>query len=235
MTRRPSWTITWAFVRLAFAGLGIAAVIAQLVRTVSIALVSTTPYGSHLGTIVTNFFSFFTIQSNLAAAFAFVAAAIWGLTRGRRGLADPRWLAILLVCVVTYMLVTGIVYNTLLRGIPLPQGQTVPWSNEVLHVVVPIFALIDVLVGPGRRAVAWSTIGVVVIYPLVWAGYTLVRANVVVNPGNGNPWWYPYPFLDPHLQGGYGGVAVYVLVIAAAIGACSAIVIAIGRWRGRRA
>ncbi len=132
------------------------------------------------------------------------------------------------------MLVTGVVYNTLLRGVPIPQGQTVGWSNEVLHVVVPLFLLLDVLIAPAPRRLPWSTIALVVAYPVVWAGYTLVRANLTVNPGNGNPWWYPYPFLDPHLQGGYGGVAVYVVGIAAAIGLCGALVVGVARLRSRR-
>ena len=35
----------------------------------------------------------------------------------------------------TYMIVTGLVYNILLRGIELPQGsEPIPWSNETLHV-----------------------------------------------------------------------------------------------------
>jgi hypothetical protein len=234
MTRTPSWSLAWAFVRLAFAALGVAAVVAQLIRTVSIALDASTPHGGHLGTVIANFFSFFTIQSNIAAAIALIAAAVWALSHRRADAVEPRWLAVLLVCVTTYMLVTGIVYNTLLRGIALPQGQTVPWSNEVLHVVIPAFVLLDVLLAPIRRRVGWTAIGIVIVYPIVWAVYTLIRANLVVNPGNGNPWWYPYPFLDPHQPGGYGTVAIYVVVIAAAIGACSVAVIAIGRWRARR-
>src|SRR5690606_29600106 len=58
-------------------------------------------------------------------------AAIWALTCGRDATREPRWLAVALSCVTTYMIITGIVYNLLLRGIELPQGSTVPWSNEV--------------------------------------------------------------------------------------------------------
>ena len=41
------------------------------------------------------------------------------------------------------MVVTGVVYNLLLRGIVLDQGTTVPWSNEVMHLVGPAFMLLD--------------------------------------------------------------------------------------------
>jgi hypothetical protein len=41
----------------------------------------------------------------------------------------------------------------------------------------------------------------------------------------------PYPFLDPHVVGGYGGVAVYVVGIAVALAAVAALVVAVGRRR----
>ncbi len=85
------------------------------------------------------------------------------------------------------MIVTGIVYNTLLRNVELPQGVTVPWSNEVLHVVIPLFLLADVLLAPRRRALGWSTIAVTAIFPLVWAVYTLIRANLIIAPATGQP------------------------------------------------
>lgn len=43
----------------------------------------------------------------------------------------------------------------------------------------------------------------------------------------------PYPFLDPALNGGYGGVALWVLLIAAIILATATLVVEIGRRRAR--
>jgi hypothetical protein len=181
--------------------------------------------------VIANFFSFFTIESNVFAAVALAAGAVWALTHRNSEGPEPQWLAILLVCATTYMLVTGVVYNTLLRGIPLPQGATVGWSNEVLHVVVPILMLLDLLFAPRRRALPWSAITVTAIFPIVWVIYTLVRANLVISPATGDPWWYPYPFLNPHQPGGYGSVALYVLLIAAIIIGVAALVVAVGRRR----
>jgi hypothetical protein len=131
------------------------------------------------------------------------------------------------------MVTTGIVYNLLLRGIELPQGSTVPWSNEVLHVVIPLFLLADVLFAPKRRMLSWPALGIIAAFPIVWAIYTLVRANLVTSPGTGDPYWYPYPFLNPHLTpGGYLGVAGYIVGIAVAIIAVGAGVI---WWSRRRA
>ncbi|MEU4014109.1 Pr6Pr family membrane protein [Microbacterium sp. NPDC028030] len=224
-------TTWWPYARLAASVLAVAAIVAQLVRTLEIALVAETEWGGHLPTVVANFFSFFTILSNVAAAVALAVGAIWALTH-RGTTAEPRWLALLLVCASTYMIVTGIVYNTLLRGIELPQGSTVGWSNEVLHVVIPLVMLADLLFAPRRRALGWSAVAITAIFPIVWVVYTLIRANLVIAPSTGNSWWYPYPFLDPRLNGGYGGVALWVLLIAAIIVATAAFVVWVGRRRG---
>lgn len=222
----------WPYIRLAAAALAVAAIVAQLVRTLEIALAADTAWGAHLPTVFANFFSFFTILSNVLAAVVLAVGGVWGLTH-RDARIEPTWLATLLVCASTYMIVTGVVYNTLLRGIALPQGATVAWSNEVLHVVIPLVLLADVLFAPRRRALGWGTVGIAALFPIVWVVYTLLRANLVTAPATGNPWWYPYPFLDPSLNGGYGGVALWVLLIAAIILATAALVVGIGRRRAR--
>ena len=134
------------------------------------------------------------------------------------------------------MIITGIVYNLLLRNIPLPQGSTVPWSNEILHVWAPIFLLLDVLFAPRRRALSWSALGAVVVFPIVWLAYTLIRGPLVHDFRTGNDWWYPYPFLNPNVQPwGYVGVALYSIGIAVAIVAvgsrCAAAGVSASRWR----
>jgi hypothetical protein len=226
-------TTWWPYLRIAAALLAFAAIAAQLTRSIQNALDSPTEWGGHIPTVASNFLSFFTIESNLFAGIVLVVAAVWALRH--RGTTDPepRWLAVLLVCVSTYMIVTGIVYNTLLRNVELPQGVTVPWSNEVLHVVIPLFLLIDVLFAPRRRALGWSTIAITAIFPLAWAVYTLIRANLIIAPASGQPYWYPYPFLNPHtVPGGYLGVSGYIVGIAIAIIGVAALVVWVGRRRG---
>lgn len=225
-------TTWWPYARIAASALGLAAIVAQLVRTLGNAAHATTPYGSHLLTVGVNFFSFFTILSNLGAAVMLAVGAVWAWTAGRDAVREPRWLAVTLACVATYMITTGVVYNLLLRGIELPQGSTVPWSNEVLHVVIPLFLLVDVLFAPKRRTLSWGTLGTIAAFPIVWAVYTLVRANLVIAPGTGEPYWYPYPFLNPHITpGGYLGVAGYIVGIAVAIIAVGAGVVWVARRR----
>lgn len=228
------WAWIWSIVRFAAAVLGAAAIIAQLQRSLSNAV----EYGWHVPTVAANFLSFFTIQSNVLAAVTLAIGAIWWWTRGRRS--DDReshWYAVLLTCATTYMVTTGIVYNTLLRNIELPEGQTVAWSNEVLHVVIPLVLLMDLFVAPRRRRLPWRSVWVVVVYPILWVVYTLVRGPLITAPGTDAPFWYPYPFLNPNnpelVPPGYAGVAVYVVGIAIGIVAVAFFVVWIGRRRGR--
>lgn len=233
-------TTWWPYARLAASALTVAAIIGQLSTTLSNALASETEWGGHILTVVTNFFSFFTIESNVLAAVALAIGGVWALRQKDTGQTDaaatePAWLAVLLACTSTYMIVTGIVYNLLLRGVQLPQGTTLPWSNEVLHVVIPLVMLADVLFAPRRRALAWSTVPIAAIFPIVWVVYTLLRANLIIAPATGEAWWYPYPFLNPNLPGAsYGTVALYVVAIAVVIIAAASFVVWIGRRRGAR-
>ena len=178
---------------------------------------------------VANFFSYFTIQTSLFHAVVFGFGA-WSLL-ARRG-ADPPWFGALRAAATTYTVTTGVVYNALLRALPQEAALEQPWANEVLHTIVPVYALLDWLFAPGRRPVLWRVVGWIVVYPVLWAGYTLVRGPTVLDEGTGNAWWYPYPFLDPHASaGGYGTVAVWVVVLAVAISAMAAGIV--GASRGR--
>jgi hypothetical protein len=231
MLRRRGWADTWSALRAAMAVLGAAAIIAQAVTSIGGAISN----GRDVGTTVANFFSFFTILSNVLAVIVLVSLVAWYWLRGRRGASpEPRGIAIALASVTTYMIITGVVYNTLLRGIPLPQGTTVPWSNEVLHVVAPLFLLVDLFLAPRRRCLGWGAIAAVLVFPLVWVVYTMLRGPLVINPLTGDAYWYPYPFLDPNsaTTGGYLGVTAYIVGIAIGIAVVAAGVIAVGRYRG---
>jgi hypothetical protein len=188
MLRRRGWADTWSALRAAMAVLGAAAIIAQAVTSIGGAISN----GRDVGTTVANFFSFFTILSNVLAVIVLVSLVAWYWLRGRRGASpEPRGIAIALASVTTYMIITGVVYNTLLRGIPLPQGTTVPWSNEVLHVVAPLFLLVDLFLAPRRRCLGWGAIAAVLVFPLVWVVYTMLRGPLVTNPLTGDAYWYP--------------------------------------------
>lgn len=209
-----------------FAAAIAAAIIAQLAASIT----HTAEAGRDVATVIANFFSFFTILSNALTAVVLTRAGIAGL----RGAPSSPALGTALACVTTYMIITGIVYNALLRQIELPQGsQPIPWSNEILHLIGPLFLLLDLFIGPLRRALPWRAILVIIAFPLVWVAYTLVRGPLVTNPVTGDPFWYPYPFLNPNNPGGWGMVATYVAIISIAFVVVSAFAIWVGRRRAR--
>ncbi|WP_449279419.1 Pr6Pr family membrane protein [Leucobacter sp. GX0328] len=217
--------IDWGRLIVALAIL--AAVIGQLAVSIGF---WTNRGDERIGLDILNFFSFFTIESNLLAMVVLLAQAI-GRARGRAG---GRALHVAVLCATTYMVITGIVYNTVLRSIELPQGTTLGWSNEMLHLIAPLWMLIDWLLTARTRELRFAHIGVVVIYPVVWLAYTLMRGPATLNQGTGAGQWYPYPFLDPAHAGGYGAVAVACVLVAVAIVAVALGLVAVSRWARRR-
>lgn len=209
-----------------------AAIAAAIAGQAIVTIGGASELGRDVPTVTVNFFSFFTILSNIVAALVLTWAALsfWAGRSGARRESGP--LAFALACATAYMVVTGIVYNLLLRGIALEPGATLGWSNEILHVAGPVFMLVDLFVGPSRRALPWKAVLGVLVFPLAWVMYTMLRGPQITNPRNGDPWWYPYPFLDPHSFGsGYLGVTGYVAGIAVAIGLVAVVVVWVGRRR----
>ncbi|TFC50033.1 MULTISPECIES: Pr6Pr family membrane protein [unclassified Cryobacterium] len=168
------------------------------------------------------YFGFFTIQSSLMNVVVLFVGGVLAL----RLAAEPELLARVRMSTLAYAVITGVVYNLLLRNQPADgtfEGLT--WPNEVLHVWAPALILLDWLLAPGRPALAWKRIWFALIYPLVWLAYALLR-------GTFTDWW-TYPFLNPDEPGGWPSVFLYVLVIAVVIAGISAIAIGLSRL-GRR-
>lgn len=137
------------------------------------------------GPVFANFVSYFTVQCT------FVAVIVWaiaGTDAVRRSL-DPHWLTRARLFVTTYLIVSGIVFTIIhleaaARDVPLG----LPWSSQVLHYVLPSYALLDWIFAPGRHALPWRALPTVLVFPLLWGGYTVIRGSLIG--------WYPYFFLD---------------------------------------
>ncbi|TQL48175.1 hypothetical protein FB562_1259 [Homoserinimonas aerilata] len=136
---------------------------------------------------IANFFSYFTVQSMTIAVIVFALGAANALREPQ----DPLWLDKLRAVSTCYVIVSGLVFAVILvegtfRGIPV----WAPWSSQLLHFVLPAYALLDWIVAPGRE-VPWKTIGWVLLFPAIWVVFTMIRGSQV--------YWYPYFFLDPAL------------------------------------
>lgn len=146
-----------------------------------------------------NFFSYFTIESNIFAAVMLIASALMLLKRRQgAGIAFLRGAATL------YMMITGIVFSILLSG--YDALTAVPWDNIVLHYIIPIAVLIDWILDPPTRAITFKNATLWLLYPLLYLVYSLVRGLLVD--------WYPYPFLNPMLDGYAGIVWVSMGILA---------------------
>ncbi|MBH0109377.1 Pr6Pr family membrane protein [Salinibacterium sp. NG22] len=173
----------------------------------------------HNDFVAVEYFSYFTIQSSLINV---VILALSGLVAVRRQ-SESNLLGVLRASVVSYAVVTAVVYNVLLRGLPDEGYVGIQWPNEVIHVWVPLFLLLDWLFSPSRPVLRMRDVRIVVIYPIAWLAFTIVRGLL--------DGWFPYPFLEPNGPDGWGGVLVYVLGIAAFIIAIAVGLIAISRAR----
>lgn len=157
-----------------------------------------------------NFFSYFTIESNilgvLVLAWGGLSRRVPGQVRG---------------AVVVYLAITGVVYAVLLAGLP---GQHIePWVNTVVHQVMPIVVVLDWLIAPPRTRLpqVWWWL----VFPLLYLAYTLVRGAFTD--------WYPYPFLDPRPHG-YGQVVIGAVGIAVGFVLATLVVRWVGTALGRR-
>jgi len=148
-----------------------------------------------------NFFGYFTIQSNIITMVAFLASAYFILSRTKQ----PDWVIYLRAIATTIIVIVGLVYNTLLAGASLAGSFDLKWSSDILHVIIPIYALVDWILFADRKKLPYKMLWVVLVYPIVWLVVILIRGAT--------DGWVPYPFLNPNT--GYGSVALYCIGIAA--------------------
>jgi uncharacterized membrane protein len=166
------------------------------------------------------YFSYFTIQWTM---ICIVVLAVGGLLALRHPV-DTALYTTIRMSTLAYAVVTAVVYNVLLRGIPDEGFVVTPWPGEIMHVWVPIFFVVDWLFSPGRPALPWKAIGIAIIYPIAWVTFTLVRGAI--------DGWFPYPFLEP--ETGFLSVTTYVVAISAFVIGLAALAIWYSRTRASR-
>lgn len=149
-------------------------------------------------TVIVDYFSYFTILSNILITVVF-------LTLGASPLKTLKKNMFIQNCygpAVLYMCITGIVYWTILHG-GKQLTTDVEWITLVLHGLMPIAVVVGWVVFP-IKTYTWKSVAMWLIFPLTFVVYTLFR-GVFVH-------WYPYPFLNPTIVG-YRGVGEWTLGI----------------------
>lgn len=167
---KKSSLVSW--VRIGFGILTFSAVITQLFTSI------------HLGRSIVNFFSFFTIESNILAGAILLITGLYGLSKRRVDRFD-----FLRGAATLYMGMTGIIYLLLLSGNEVALQTTTPWVNMVLHYIMPVVMLIDWLATPPVKAIRLERALWWLAFPALYLVYSFTRGSFVD--------WYPYPFINP--------------------------------------
>ena len=158
-----------------------------------------------------NFFSYFTILSNIGAIVLLGALAI------RPPLISVERFVVFRGAVTLYMIITGLVYNLVLAPESADVNTNTQWVNFVVHVLGPIVVTLDWVV---YRSPLKPTVGQMAtwwIFPTLYLIYTMIRGPIAD--------WYPYPFLDPD-EMSVGEIILYCAGILVAFVAISIIL----RW-----
>lgn len=176
-----------------FRVMALATAVWALVSRASCAFITDTCLGANL-------FSYFTVHSVFLMILSMLLASCYVMFTDR----EPVWLTVFRALATTYVMVSGIVFAVLLANASLFNYLfLVPLSSKVLHFVLPICAAADFLLGPCRHQLKWSMAWLAMVFPALWAAYTLIRGEMVG--------WYPYFFLNPSKVGGYQTVGIYAL------------------------
>jgi len=149
------------------------------------------------------YFSYFTIQTSLINIAVLLLTGLHGLRSAR----DYRHWTAIRAHIVSYAVITGVVYNLLLRNIPAEPGMPVlqQWPNDITHVWIPLYLVLDWLVNPERSYLSWKALSAGIIFPVFWLGFALVRGQLTG--------WYPYSFINPAGELGVPGQLAHVGVM----------------------
>jgi len=173
-----------------------------------------------VGELTLNFFSYFTILSNILVALALTAPAVapnsrigrWTLSEGVRA------------AVAMFIVVVGVVYHFLLAGVWEPQGWALV-GNSLLHYVMPIAFVVDWLAFTRKGRLRWIDPAKWLVPVLIYGGWTLAHGWL-------SGWW-PYWFVDADKLG-LGKVAIHFAGLLVFFLIVGLIVVAIDRTFGRR-
>ena len=156
----------------------------------------------------TEYFVFFSIDSSIFAGAVGLVGA-WVLLSGKKE--TERQQTIRLVATVS-MIIVGVVYHALLGDSAVdPADIGYEWPvipNLVIHTWAPIAVAIDYLISVRGSVPKWRKALWVVVYPLVWLTFSVVRGLL-------DNWW-PYWFINPNSEIGVSGMVTYILIIASA-------------------
>ena len=150
---------------------------------------------------VFRFVTYFTVQSNL---LVLVTTAALARDPGR----DGRVWRVVRLDAVLGIAVTGLIHWFFLRPLLHLQGWSLV-ADKLLHLAVPLLAVIGwVAFGP-RHRIARDTIGLALLWPAAYMVFTVIHGSLAG--------FYPYPFTNVQQHGylkiGVNAIAISVLFL----------------------
>lgn len=130
---------------------------------------------------LTNFFSYFTNQSNIL-----VGLVCGYLLFKKRNFSELE--QTILVGALIDISITFVIYQTILAQIWNPQGLDFI-GNFFIHTLTPILFVTYWLIFENKKHMNYKLTLNWLLYPIIYLFYTLIRGPLVNN-------WYPYPFID---------------------------------------
>jgi hypothetical protein len=178
--------------------------------------------GVPVTTAISNYFSFFTILTNLLVALVLTLSL--GTTPSTLSVFAGR--ATVQSAVAVYIAIVGMVYSLVLRNLWDPEGlQKI--ADVILHDAIPVLYLLYWLTfvrkgkGEDDDSLRFSRVPTWLAYPLLYLVYSLIRGAITGI--------YLYPFIDAGTLG-YARVALNAVVLLLAFLGTSLFLVALGRW-----
>jgi hypothetical protein len=169
--------------------------------------------------LIANYFSFFTILTNLLVAVVLTLPLVAPHSRWGRIFSRPTVMS----GTAVYIAIVGMTYSFLLRDLWDPRGAD-KIADVLLHDLVPLMYVGYWLIFVPKGLLRWKDTIFWLPYPVLYFCYSLIRGAV-----NG---WYPYPFIDVSKLG-YSRVLANAAMLVCGFLVVALLAVAIGRWMGR--
>jgi hypothetical protein len=167
-----------------------------------------------LETII-RYFSFFTILTNILVAYCFTVQLI----KSKHKVGEFFLQSKTVTAVAVYIIIVGIVYNTVLRQIWEPSGLQLV-VDELLHSFIPLLFILYWLLFVQKANLRWIDVLPWLLYPMSYIVYVMVRGTF--------SGFYPYPFINAESIG-YSKVLLNSAVLCMAFLLVSLLLVAVAR------
>lgn len=168
---------------------------------------------------IIRYFSFFTILTNLLVTVCVSFLFLKPCSKWDVFFENP----VTLTAITVYIVIVGIVYNSILRFLWNPTGLQFV-TDELLHTVIPVLFLILWILFVPKKELEYKNSLLWLVYPLLYLGWTFVHGEI--------SGYYPYPFVNVAVLG-YPKVLINCMGLFLAFLGLSLFLIAAGKYINR--